>query len=373
VAVGTELTSGELINTNSGWLSEKASDLGFTVVCHFTVPDDRKLIQMALKAATSAASIVFVTGGLGPTSDDFTRIEIAQFGNLELKWDEAAWNQVIEKLTSVGAPIVESNRQQCYFPEGSNILSNSKGTASGFYLLINDAELFVLPGPPAEIDAIWHDHLVDLLTNRIPSDQRKNLHRFICLGLSESKIGELVEQALQDSGLLTGYRTRVPYVDVKIWTDPHTEEKFKSQWRPRVLAALGKSVMGEGTFDAAVDFASAAPKSHQIQIFDFATGSLVAQRYLKTTAASHNLTFISASDGDSFNDDHARNVEKVVIAGSLQTGAWSVERLFQNQNQVFSESSRYKGAKNKMRFESYICERAFCILTAWWRDSHKIL
>ena len=73
LAVGTEVTSGQIVNRNAGWLSDALTRLGAEVVLHLAVPDDRSRILDALRISAHEASLVFITGGLGPTTDDFTR------------------------------------------------------------------------------------------------------------------------------------------------------------------------------------------------------------------------------------------------------------------------------------------------------------
>ena len=218
MAVGTELTTGQTENTNASWLSRELEKQGVETVLHLAVADQRLAILKALAYASQVADLILVTGGLGPTADDFTRQVVAEFCGRELSFDEDSWTRVVERLGRFQIQVAESNRQQCYFPVGSTILANPAGTASGFLIpqLASSPAIAVLPGPPREVQAIWESVLKGVVTQRAPG-LKKSLMTWQCLGKSEAELGELVESALIGSGLETGYRAHRPYVEIKVW------------------------------------------------------------------------------------------------------------------------------------------------------------
>ncbi|MCM2324110.1 MAG: competence/damage-inducible protein A, partial [Oligoflexia bacterium] len=134
LAVGTELTAGETLNRNAAWISEKLTRLGVEVVLHETVRDSRPEILAALEHCGRSSELLFVTGGLGPTTDDFTREVIAEWIGKPLQFHEPSWTGIQERLRQLAVPVAPSNRQQCFFPEGARVLPNSQGTANGFLL-----------------------------------------------------------------------------------------------------------------------------------------------------------------------------------------------------------------------------------------------
>ncbi len=222
LTVGTELTSGQILDRNSRTLAERLTGLGLEVVLHACVPDDRARILHALEAASVQADTLFVTGGLGPTSDDFTREVVAQFLASPLEYFSPAWEAIETRLTRLGVPVAESNRQQCYFPRHAEVLPNDAGTAAGFSAAFADdrKRLWVLPGPPAEIDAIWtRSRLDDSIRAHARILTRRTLKTWQLIGKSEAAVGEIVERALAGSGLLTGYRAHRPFIEVKVWCE----------------------------------------------------------------------------------------------------------------------------------------------------------
>src|SRR5262245_20585057 len=132
LSIGTELTRGELVNSNAAWLSNALTDIGFEVVEHCTVSDDKTRIVAALDRLARAAKIVVCTGGLGPTTDDLTTDAVAAALGVPLERDEASLDHIRRRFEKLGRTMSESNAKQAEFPKGATILTNTIGTAPGF-------------------------------------------------------------------------------------------------------------------------------------------------------------------------------------------------------------------------------------------------
>ena len=115
LTIGTEITTGQITNTHAAWISERLVQMGFEVVLHESVPDDRTLILQSLERCAGISKLIFVCGGLGPTTDDITRNVIAQWANMALEFDDEAMKHIVERLSGFGVPMVSSQRQQCFF------------------------------------------------------------------------------------------------------------------------------------------------------------------------------------------------------------------------------------------------------------------
>jgi nicotinamide-nucleotide amidase len=217
LAIGTELTSGQITNRNAAWISKQLEARGIPVSWHLAVPDDRKLMLEAMKLAQKQGSLVFITGGLGPTTDDFTREVVAEWWGSALEWHQPSWERIVERLKRRGLSAPESNKQQAFFPVGARVLQNREGTADGFLLERPELSVVVLPGPPREIDAVWQDHVSGWLNEKYGQFTPIQPLKWQVLGRSESELGEWVEEIVKDTGLITGYRATPPYVEVKIW------------------------------------------------------------------------------------------------------------------------------------------------------------
>lgn len=220
IGIGSELTAGQILNRNGQWLSKRLLELGVRTNLHLVIPDDRPLILEAFAYAAKFSELLFITGGLGPTSDDFTRDLVSEWTQTPNVFDEPTWGYIQERLTSRGIAIHEFQKQQCYFPVGARILENSNGTAHGFYLKHQSQQIFVLPGPPNEIAGIWQDHIARLLAVQTVALDRLITKSWDCLGVSESTVADLTETCLrlapEELQLEIGYRVHLPYVEVKV-------------------------------------------------------------------------------------------------------------------------------------------------------------
>ena len=132
ISIGTELTRGELVNTNASWLSSELTNAGFDVVEQATVADEKARIASLLTRLSKAARIVVCTGGLGPTTDDLTSECVAETLRVKLTRDEQSLDNIKRRFERLGRVMSESNAKQADFPEGAEILPNPVGTAPGF-------------------------------------------------------------------------------------------------------------------------------------------------------------------------------------------------------------------------------------------------
>ena len=131
ISIGTELTSGEKLDTNSQWLSVELSQLGIPVRFHTTMADEKAAMLEVCRTAVQRSDFVFVTGGLGPTLDDLTRELIAEVVGVELVLDEPSLAYIRELFAKRSREFPDRNRIQAMFPAGSEPLFNPIGTAPG--------------------------------------------------------------------------------------------------------------------------------------------------------------------------------------------------------------------------------------------------
>lgn len=225
IAVGTEITSGQIINRNTAWLASPLSEAGLAPILHWSIPDERSLILEALTQAAMLSPLVFLTGGLGPTSDDFTRLLVSEWSQRQLLFSEDSWQRVVTRIQNSQFEISESQKQQCWFPEGADILPNPVGTADGFWLSHAGTEVIVLPGPPREVAALWHSSLAQKLVPFFPVLNPRQLYTWQCMGIPEGTLAEQVDAALLPFDVEVGYRAHFPYIEVKVWIAAHEDTK----------------------------------------------------------------------------------------------------------------------------------------------------
>src|SRR6185503_1309275 len=163
LCIGTELTRGELVNTNSAWLAEALTMRGFEVTALDSTDDDRERIKSVLRRLGAEHELVVCTGGLGPTTDDLTTESVAELLDVPLERDEGSFEAIRERLERYGRKMAASNAKQADFPRGARVLPNKQGTAPGFCLEIGRALAFFLPGVPREMKAMFESELVPRL------------------------------------------------------------------------------------------------------------------------------------------------------------------------------------------------------------------
>jgi|GEM_PF-4462106 len=269
ITIGTEITSGEVVNTNASWLSLRLEELGIRVFSHLSVRDQRDEILNALTFAKHP--LVFVTGGLGPTSDDITRDCMAVHTGVPLDFDNAVWAELKALYERRGLPLREAHRWQCHFPRGSQRLFNSVGTALGFYQEFDGRKYFVLPGPPRELEGMWFEQVKPRIESSL-GPVTQDWVRWTCLGAPESEVAEKVEPILAGSGMEVGYRAQVPYVKVKVFASLAQQSLVDG-----IEKALKPWIVARGQEDLAEELLRAWP-DEKLEVADLLTGPVMVDR-----------------------------------------------------------------------------------------------
>ena len=162
IAIGDEITSGQLLDTNTQWLSQRLEELGVRVLYHSTVGDELAPCVEVFRQAIDRADVVVATGGLGPTADDLTREALAEATGRPLQLDADALEHIRAMFARRKRPMPPQNELQAMFPAGSRVVRNPHGTAPGIDLEVPRAgrspcRIICLPGVPAEMVEMWHD------------------------------------------------------------------------------------------------------------------------------------------------------------------------------------------------------------------------
>lgn len=195
IAIGSELTDGAKLDTNSQWLSQQLTDLGIAVHFHTTVADDLAENLSVLQIAVDRADVVLITGGLGPTLDDLTREAMAALAGVSLELHESSLSAIMEMFASRGREMPDRNRVQAMFPQGSTPLANPVGTAPGIWMEFprNGGRppccLAAMPGVPNEMVRMFDAEVKP----RLPASARViRRARLNCFGLGESHTEEML-------------------------------------------------------------------------------------------------------------------------------------------------------------------------------------
>ena len=242
LSIGTELTRGELLNSNARWLADRLVGLGFTVVEHATVPDDAERIRGTLhrlaqadtqadtQKRTGDVTVIVCTGGLGPTSDDLTTAVVADALGVELIRDAASLASIEQRYRDHGRAMPQLNVKQADFPAGARILSNALGTAPGFCVQFGRTRAYFMPGVPREMEHIFEAHIAPELADPANGlvERRSHQIRIRTFGLGESAVAERLAEldvggAKHHPGITIGYRATFPEIEVKVLAEAENE------------------------------------------------------------------------------------------------------------------------------------------------------
>jgi nicotinamide-nucleotide amidase len=207
VTVGDEIVSGFALDTNSVYLAARLAGAGITVSRKTSVRDRVGEIAAEIDAALSEANLVFLTGGLGPTHDDCTKKAITESFGVRLVESADILRRVRERYESRGMEMPEINRSLALVPEGAELLPNPLGSAVGLKMAREGSTLYVLPGVPGEMKAIFEGSIEpDLLD----LDGRASIKTKVLrtTGLTESRISEMLGPVAAGLGAALSYLPR---------------------------------------------------------------------------------------------------------------------------------------------------------------------
>lgn len=186
IAVGTEILTGQITNTNAQFLSEEFAKLGIDVFFQTAVGDNEERLLSIIDLASKRSDLVVLCGGLGPTEDDLTKQTLAKYLGRNLVFDEQASKRLNEFFaTRPQFTRTANNERQAQLIEGSTPLRNSTGLAVGGVIEVDGVTYVVLPGPPSELKPMVWDYLVPLLS----SDHKQLYSRVLrFFGIGESQL-----------------------------------------------------------------------------------------------------------------------------------------------------------------------------------------
>ena len=282
---GTELLLGHVVNTHLKYLAEALFPLGLRIGRQVTVPDGEP-IRAALAETLGRADVVFVTGGLGPTTDDVTREAVAELLGLELVQDAGVMAAIEARFARRGMQMSARNARQAQRPREAVVLANANGTAPGLYvppLQGRTPHLFLLPGPPRELKPMFEEAVLPILRGIVPQGAAMGMRNFRLSGLGESVVEERVGPALLALGIELGYCARPGEVDVRVIGAATELERAEEIIR----AELGAHLVSQDCREleqVAVDLLTA--RGETLATVESCTGGALADRVTNVPGAS---------------------------------------------------------------------------------------
>jgi nicotinamide-nucleotide amidase len=192
ITIGDEILIGQIVDTNSAWMGKQLSDIGIQVHQITSVSDSREHILIALKEASQRASVVLITGGLGPTKDDVTKVTLSEYFNAPLVFNDEVFLDVERLFKMRGRDVSAINRKQAEIVSNCTPLRNEVGTAPGMWFDENNVIYVSMPGVPYEMKHLMKNHVLPRLKLRFITPII--LHRSILTqGIGETILAEMIE------------------------------------------------------------------------------------------------------------------------------------------------------------------------------------
>jgi len=284
LAIGDELIRGETLERNGYHLSGVLTDRGARLSSTHVLPDDLKDISLFLQSLNE--SLVVVSGGLGPTDDDRTRLAIAQAMSLPIQRDPVAEKWVRDVYGRRGRPMAECNLRQADLPRGATPLRNSTGTAPGFYISNDKISVMALPGVPAEFEGMLAEHLSVVLEREAIPTRHVDEEVLRVLAISESDLHELVQRVSGYPEMEIRSYPRFPEICLKI-SSPQGQGNAR-RFVQALSDQLGWRVFAHSNEGSLVDhlLAKLSERETQLAVAESCTGGLISSMLTSGPGAS---------------------------------------------------------------------------------------
>jgi len=294
LSVGTELVTGEWLDTNSAWISTKLTSYGVRVARHVTVGDELDRVATSIRHALKASDLVIITGGLGPTEDDLSRHALAKALDMELEENAEALQQVTDFFEQREWRMSDSNRRQALIPMGCEVIFNPRGTAPGILYeseATGDSDgktLVALPGVPAEMKVMFEAVVEPRLreSGRVTASDRLQ-----CFGIHESKLGEILADMMRrDRNPLVGTTASGAILSVRVMASGQSRDEAKTLLEAdltEIERRIGDRVFARGDGSLQATVAGLLTKTGRtIATAESCTGGLLATRLTDVAGSS---------------------------------------------------------------------------------------
>ncbi len=320
VAIGEEVLRGEVTDTNSAWLGERLSQMGFRVAAGMTVADREPDIIKALRRAVRIAPVAVVTGGLGPTGDDISAGAAAKFAGIELVESPEAVAGIAKRMKCSPREVTDNRRRMALIPAGAKVYPNPEGSAPGLHISVPSSgfrvpvevsgkaahrsptrnsepgtrNVFLLPGVPREMKAIFDESIAPELEELFPKRPRRHARLLHVSGWPESQADRAAREALEEllSGgeLELGTKLGRGWVSLRVAAEDPKGEARVERAAELLGERFGDSLWGEGTERLEDAVARRLGDQHlTLSLAESCTGGMIASRLVGVPGISAYL------------------------------------------------------------------------------------
>ncbi len=291
IAIGDEVLLGQIENTNAGWIARKLSAEGIKVHAMSVIPDDPEVMTQSFQRGISRSDVILITGGLGPTHDDYTKETIAKFFNLPIVFRNDLLEQVRKIYNERQLSFIDTSREQAEFPEGATPIRNQHGTAPGIWIERKGKIFVAMPGVPHEMRGMIIDFVLPRLRKLI-TGPKIYFRTLYFLGIIEAKLYETLDNReeilkLAKIAFLPSYNG----IRMRLTTEAASYEEAQERLdraESMVREKAGIYIIGKGEeFTREMAIAELLMKKHlKITTAESCTGGWLAKRFTDIPGSS---------------------------------------------------------------------------------------
>ena len=304
LSIGTELLLGNIVNTNSQWISEQLSKLGLNHFRQSTVGDNTNRIGKIVQEISKRNYLLITTGGLGPTPDDLTTEAIAKSFNTSLFFRENLWDEIKQKMSNSKLKDDSSSlKKQCFFPKNAQIIDNPRGTAPGMiWEPIKGFTIITFPGVPSELKTMWKETACDLIKNKFSDGHTFFSSTLKFSGIGESTISEKIDQLLKLKNPTVAPYANLGEVKLRITAKARNKSEANNLIAPvkeKLKKEFSQFIFGENDENLSSVLIKELLKRKETVVFaESCTGGLLSSTITSTPGSSRVFkgTIISYSD-----------------------------------------------------------------------------
>lgn len=285
---GSELMSGDTVDSNSALVGQRLGELGITLERKLTLDDDLDALTAAIRQISTYADILIVNGGLGPTVDDLTAAALAAAAGVTLDENPRALAHIESWCEQRQIPMDAANRKQAQLPAGSDILPNRTGSAVGIAMTLGDCRVLCTPGVPGELRDML-DPVIEDIRHRHPDLEPRHILRLQTFGLGESAAQQCVADALPDwpQQISLGFRAGAPQMEIKLTAASDADPGLQARCREQLESLFGDHIIGEGNATLAARVLELlSERGRQITTAESCTGGLIASMLTRIPGSS---------------------------------------------------------------------------------------
>ncbi len=298
LTIGDEIINGVITDTNRETISRELRAIGIPVRGMSSVGDHVPGMVDALELAMTRASVVIVSGGLGPTEDDKTAEAAARLLEVPLESNDEQLRRIRERFQAWGRDMSPSNAKQALFPRGAIPIPNDRGTAPGFMIEYKGSVALFFPGIPRELVPMLREHGIPALAARFGTIREtfttKTLHVY---GLTESRLGEILDDLSRDEeGLHTAFLPRFPIIRLRLDARADDRQTAENRLNDR-LAAIAERIpeniiSSDGRSMEEVVLALLQRKGWTLALAESISGGMIGE--MVTRVAGSSATFMGS-------------------------------------------------------------------------------